>query len=161
MSVPRTVALATVLFSVLACSSDSAGPAGPPPPESLTLDGDWSYFTVGLAGEFFGEPVSCTYEFDMTLETTGTTFTGSYDGALMLCFLFGADRPVDSGDGNILSGSWVGSAVQFDVDSDKVRNTGTLSASGMSGVVSVELIVQHNADIDTILVTGDWHANRR
>jgi hypothetical protein len=156
MSIPRVVALTAIALSAAACSSDVVGPADP----GFALGGEWSYVANELSAQFFDETVTCEYRFDMRLTITGETFGGTYRRALMTCFLFGETQPVEAGSGEIVGGMLSGDAVQFDVDTDGIRNIGTLTAEGMSGNVSIKLVVQHDADIDTIFVTGPWTASR-
>jgi len=157
MKFVRATAAAVMLVSTLGCSSDVTGVAVPEP---LALDGDWSYVANDLSGRFFDEEVTCEYGFDMNLTLSGSTFSGIYDHALLTCFLFGEDQAVDGGRGDIVGGILTGSAVQFDVDTDNIRNTGTLFAEGMSGDVSIRLIVQRFSAIDTVDITGTWSASR-
>lgn len=150
------MAAAALFVLSTACSSDLMGPS----PADLTLDGTWQYVASDLSGSVFGEDVDCVYGFQMTLEVTGVSFDGEYRNALMTCMLFGESQVVDGGGGDIVSGSRSGTAVQFDVDTERIRNTGVLSAGLMSGDVTIELIVQRDALIDTIIVSGPWSASR-
>ncbi|MFV1987085.1 MAG: hypothetical protein ACC682_07375, partial [Gemmatimonadota bacterium] len=91
---------------------------------------------------------------------SGSAFSGIYDHALLTCFLFGEDQVVDGGGGDIVGGILTGNDVQFDVDTDNIRNTGTLVAEGMSGDVSIQLIIQRFSAIDTVEIAGTWSASR-
>ena len=151
------VLLVALLLSPTACGSDLMAPAAPAP---LTLGGEWRYRAPDLAGSVFGEPVACQYGFDMTLTVTGDAFGGTYESALLTCTLFGSSQLVDAGGGDIVAGSRSGASVQFDVDTDGIHNVGLLGPAGMSGSVTIELIVQRDAAIDTMTVSGAWNAHR-
>ena len=150
------IALVGSVLLVTGCADALAPEAAPP-----TVAGEWSYAAPALSGSFEGSPVACEYGLRMTLGgVAGPTFTGSYREALLVCDLFGAPQLVDVGEGLVVAGSLEGRAVQFDFDSETIRNTGTISGDDMSGQVSIQLVVQHDRDIDTILVTGAWSASR-
>jgi len=146
-----------IFVTTAACGSDAFGPAQAEP---LTVGGDWRYVANELKASVFGEDVDCVYRFEMKLTVAGGTFDGTYRDALMTCTLFGESQIVDAGEGDIVGGSLLGNDVQFDVDTEGVRNIGTLAVTGMSGEVSIELIVQRHALIDTIMVRGPWTASR-
>lgn len=131
-----------------------------PPPAPLTVAGNWSYIASNLTGSFFGDPIGCEYELRMSIDGTGPTFAGTYRGARLVCDLFGTPQLVDAGEGDIVGGTLSGSAVQFDFDTETIRNTGTLSGEGMTGDVAIQLVVHYDLTIDTVLVTGPWSATR-
>ncbi len=157
MRFARATVAAVVLVSTIGCSSDAMGVAAP---EALALGGNWFYLATDLTGQFLDEEVTCAYGFEMSLTVTGSAFNGIYDDALMTCFLFGENQIVDGGGGDIVGGSLAGNSVQFDVDTDNIRNTGTLFAESMSGNVSIHLIIQRFSAIDTVEITGTWSASR-
>lgn len=151
---PFRACACALLFA--SCGGDPAGPVLPP-----TVSGTWAYAAPELTGEFFGDPVTCQYELEMTIESSGSAFTGLYRSALMLCDLFGGEpQLVEAGGGRVVAGSLRGNQVEFDFDSRTIHNRGTWSGDRMSGQVDVQLVIQHNAQIDTILVTGPWGATR-
>lgn len=162
MKALRIPAFATVLLSTLACTSDMMAPSAAEP---IALGGRWFYRAPSLAGTFMGEEdttedITCVYNFQMRLTQSGEAFGGTYTNALLTCMLFGDNLAVDGGGGSIVAGSRAGASLQFDVDTENIRNTGTISPTGMRGEVKMVLVVQRFSVIDTVLITGPWTATR-
>lgn len=153
---PGALAVA-VAVATGACSSD---PLGPALVEAPSVAGDWSYQATAVTGTVLGESVTCEYNFEMRLEESGMSFSGQYSNALLVCILFGQTQIVDGGEGDIVQGSLTGGNVTFDVDTENIRNTGRLEGDSMSGQVRIELTVQHDTNIGTLVVTGPWSAVR-
>jgi len=139
-----------------ACSSDAMGPDA----AALSVAGTWIYDAPMLTGSVFDEAITCRYNLEMDLQESGTSFSGFYRRARLFCLLFGVDQVVDAGEGDIVDGVLTGSDVVFNVDSDGIQNTGTVSGNSMTGQVEVTLVVQHMTATDTALVIGAWSATR-
>jgi len=146
-----------VAVLVAGCSSDATGPQAAAAP---LVAGTWTYQAPVLTGSVLGESITCRYNLDMELQESGTSFSGIYSRARLFCVLFGVDQIVDAGEGDIVDGVLTGNDVVFNVDSDGIRNTGTVSGDTMSGQVEVRLVVQQNQAIDTVHVMGAWSASR-
>ena len=131
-------------------------PLGPP----NNVMGIWTYQAVGLAGNVFGDPITCDYDLEMFIPGVETSFVGTYRQAALVCTLTGTPQLIDFGQGNIVSGSLNGNQVQFDVDSETIHNSGTLVGDDMNGQVEVQLVIQVDSQIDTIFVVGPWSATR-
>ncbi|MCG8467147.1 MAG: hypothetical protein MJB57_02925 [Gemmatimonadetes bacterium] len=151
---PALIALALTLA---ACGSDDAtGPLFEP----ANITGGWSYVANDLIGTFLASPVECDYTLDMFLPGTSATFLGTYENAQLLCDLNGQTQLVDFGQGTVVGGTLSGNRISFNLDAETVRNTGTVDGNWMGGQVDVDLVIQMDARIDTILVTGGWSATR-
>jgi len=132
---------------------------GPPEPPA-SVAGSWAYEALGLTGSFFGTPIMCDYDLDMFIPGSGASFVGTYSDSRLFCNLTGEPQLIDFGEGDIVGGSLLGDQVQFDVDTETIRNTGTLRGDEMSGQVEIQLVVQVSSQIDTVLVVGGWTATR-
>lgn len=142
--------------ALMACGDGIVAPQQPP----NSVAGMWVYQALGLSGSFFGTPITCDYDLEMFIPGSGPSFVGTYNDARLICSLTGAPQLIDFGGGDIVSGSLDGNKVTFDVDSETIHNSGTLVGDSMSGQVEVELVVQVNSQIDTVLVVGGWSAIR-
>ena len=137
------------------CGSDTLGPE----PAAPSIVGSWAYVATGLQGTIFDQPITCDYELQMQL-SGASTFSGIYRDSRLVCVVFGQTELVGLGDGRIVAGAFDGSNVAFDMDAESIHNSGRLSGDRMEGDVEIVLVVQHESDIDTTLVTGRWYADR-
>ncbi len=137
---------------MVACGADDTmGPAVPP-----DLTGTWSYVALGITGD----PLTCDYDLSMQIPQSGPMFTGLYSDAQLVCTLAGMTQLVDFGGGDVVGGALVADSVWFDFDSDRTHNAGTIAGDRMSGRLDIQLIVQVDAQLDTVQVVGDWTATR-
>ncbi len=155
-AVCRSSALLVGTSAFVACGDAMMAPATPAP----TVTGNWTYEALGLSGTVFGGPLTCDYGLEMFIPGSGATFVGIYSQARLFCSLTGTPELIDFGQGNIVSGSLIGNQVMFDIDSETIHNTGTLVGDGMSGQVEIQLVVQVDSSIDTVVVAGAWTATR-
>lgn len=130
-----------------------------PAPVAHNVAGQWAYSAQALSGMVFGSPITCDYDLIMQIPTTGPSFDGQYSQARLVCALNGPPMLVDFGGGDIVAGALDGDSVEFAFE-ESVLNTGTIDGDRMSGQVSVELVIQVDAQIDTVQVSGVWAAQR-
>lgn len=150
-----SAAVGALSLLLVGCGSETLGPE----PAASSVVGSWAYSAEGLEGTIFGGPIICDYELQMQL-AGAAAFSGTYRDSRLVCVVFGQSELVGLGDGRIVAGAFDGSNVSFDMDAESIHNTGRLSGDRMEGDVEIVLIVQHESEIDTTLVTGRWSAAR-
>lgn len=137
------------LLGVLACGDDNgAGPG------SVNVTGTWSASLTNLSGS--GVSCSSTTPTQLTLDQTGTTFSGSYNGGELFCSGPGGTGPVPVGSGSVVNGTVSGSNLSFDLDTPDFHHTGTVSGSSMSGTAQWTMDV--GLPLGMVTLTGNWEA---
>ena len=127
------VALTALLAA--ACGGDSSGPGSN---NAVPLTGSWSYSTSNLSA--IG--VTCNSSGTiLTVTQVGSTFSGTYSGGTLSCTSSSGTVSGAVGSGVVVSGSLVGNAVSFDLDTSDWRNTGSVTGNSMSGTVTVRVVV--------------------
>ena len=91
---------------------------------------------------------------DLSLNQTGTTFTGNANGGRINCMLAG-ERVLDSSFGNqvVVNGN-----LSFDSETPAWSNSGSVSGNSMSG--SVRLTIDLGGTTGSVDLTCNWSATR-
>ncbi|MGH7510253.1 MAG: hypothetical protein ACREMZ_12400 [Gemmatimonadales bacterium] len=140
-----------LLFALAAagCGDDSTGPS------EANLAGAWTLSATNVSGQ----GVSCNLSpTPVTISQSGTTFTGTYGPGTVTC-VSGTESVSFSVQGSVVNGSVSGNAVQFDLDTQDVHHTGSLSGNSMSG--TVRWTIDFGGDIGIVTLNGNWAAARQ
>ena len=144
----RKFMLPTVLLGLaVACGSDSS--TGP----TSDVSGHWTYNATNVAGG----GLSCDIAgVNLTLAQTGTTFTGTVASGTVSCSGIGGTFSDSLGNDVIANGQITGNAIQFDIGTSDVHNSGSLSGNSMSGLLTLR------AEVGTtpVILTGNFTAVR-
>jgi hypothetical protein len=107
-----------------------------------------------------GSGISCSSSSPtlLTLTQTGATFSGLYEGGAVTCS--GPGGPISSqlGSGTVTNGQVNGTAVSFDLGSPELHQTGTASATSMSGTAEWHV---EDATLGALTLNGNWVATRQ
>lgn len=145
----RILVLALVLAA--ACGGDST--TGPN--QQTNVGGRWLYTATNVAGS----GVSCNLSnVSMTLTQTGSTFTGTVaSGSNLSCTGPGGSINESLGNDVIANGVVTGNSIQFDIGTQDLHNTGTVSGNSMSGNITIRIV----AGATTINLAGTFSAVRQ
>jgi hypothetical protein len=133
-----------LLVIAVGCGGDSTGPRA-------DISGRWTYNATNVAGS----GVSCNISsVSMTLAQSGSTFTGAVASGLVTCSASGSSFSDNLGNDVVANGQINGNAVQFDIGTSDVHNTGTVSGNSMSGTISLRV----NTGSTTVVLTGNFAA---
>ena len=134
---------------IAACGGDSTGPS------AASVAGAWTMSATNVSGQ----GVSCNLApTPVTLSQSGITFTGTYGPGTVTC-VSGIESVSFPVQGNVVSGTLNGNSVQFDLDTQDVRLTGTLSGNSMSG--TARWTIDFAGDIGVVTLNGNWAAARQ
>ncbi len=118
-------------LTLFACGGEQPQTA---PPEIPSIAGTWTFNASNLSGGGF----SCdALAYRLSVNQSGTTFTGSYSGGTIRCT--GDGKTVEAGPltGTIVNGTVTESgSVSFDLDTQDFHQTGTVSGDSMSGTAT-------------------------
>ncbi|HET9385147.1 MAG TPA: hypothetical protein VFO67_08375 [Gemmatimonadales bacterium] len=117
--------MASVCLVGAACGGDSNGP------QVHNVQGSYNYQVPSLRTQ----GVTCRVHAVMALAQQGTTFDGTYTGAL-IC---NADSV--SVAGTVVNGRLKGDSVFFDMDNTDWHDVGVLTGTDMAGIVNVRITV--------------------
>jgi len=147
----RTLVLALATALTAGCSGDAAtGPTGPITPQ---IGGAWTYSASNVAGG----GASCTISnLRLSITPSGTTFSGTYSGGVLVCTGNGQTVTLGPFQGIVVNGTINGTSIAFDLDTQDWRNVGTVGGSSMSGQVTVRLDFGQGP----ITLRGNWAAAR-
>ncbi len=143
------ILLTLVLVSVAGCGGEQPLAASP---EIPSIAGTWTFNASNLSGGGF----SCdAFAYRLSVNQSGTTFTGSYSDGTIRCTEDGKTFEVGPGlTGTIVNGTVTESgSVGFDLDTQDFHQTGTVSGDSMSGTATWRF------DFTGIL-SGSWTASR-
>ena len=119
-----------VVIPVLSSCSDATSP-------KANISGQWTYNISNAAGS----GLSCNLTgITLSLTQTGSTFTGTTTGGLISCSGPGGSASDVLGNDVVANGHIDGNAVQFDISTQDIHNTGTLSGNSMSGSVTIRVV---------------------
>lgn len=140
---------------LVACGGGAA--EGPPPP-SIDVTGQWSFSMQGLSSSVGPR---CTMEaVQLTLQQTGATVTGTFDGGSMDCKYNNFDDLFQVGIGPIVAGSVSGSSLSFDLADSTRQQSGSLAdAQHLSG--DARWTIAFGDQLGTVVMTGRWTATRQ
>ncbi len=150
------LAAAAIMLVIVGCGSDSTtGPSE----QNAQVGGLWSYSTDALSG---GTGVSCFISnVDLSLNQTGTTFTGNANGGRINCMVDG-QTVLDSSFGSqvVVNGTMSGNNVSFDIETPAWHHSGSVSVSGnrMSGTVT--LTIDLGGTTGSVDIACNWRAAR-
>ncbi len=149
---------AAAMFILAGCSSDSTGPTGP---QTAQVGGLWTYNPSNLSGTLPGGS-GVTYfitDVALSLNQTGTTFTGNANGGNIRAFVDGVvvkDGP--RGNQVVVNGTVNGNNVSFDIETQAWHHDGSVSGNSMSGTATVTADL--GGTLGTVVLTGTWSAVR-
>ncbi|HKW41075.1 MAG TPA: hypothetical protein VJN39_07495 [Gemmatimonadales bacterium] len=115
-------------------------------PKLADVSGTWNATWSNMSGGGH----SCSLTLTLTLTQQGSALTGSYGNAMVGCDGQNAG-PVS---GIVANGTVNGDQVSFDLDSQALHQTGTVSAASMYGNATWTL----SDGTTTIRLTGNWAA---
>jgi hypothetical protein len=152
----RTSSTMTLLLlaALSACggSDDSTGPAD----DQISISGTWSFQT----GAVTVDGIACTTTGrTMTINQSGSTFTGQLTGGSVSCVSESASTTQDltGFTDDIVKGVLNGASVSFDLDVlPGTSLTGVVSGNTMSGTI----VEQSYTDSGVASGTGTWSASR-
>ncbi len=145
---------------MLACSSDSSNPLGPPPPAGFSATGDWTY-TTQLADKKDG--ITCAISGLMHLRQSGSALAGS---AFENVVCQGNGVASDTATTTINSGTLSGTAVAMDVggcswtgqvymDGTTTKASGSVSCNAQSIKLTGSFTAVFVGDVTPPAVMGD------
>lgn len=138
------------LATLLGCGGgDSAGP-------STNVAGIWFVSLSNLNNS--GISCNSTRSTRITINGSGSTFEGGYNGGEFTCAGPEGQASIPIGSGPILNGSISGTRVSMDFDTPDFHLTGTVSGSSMSGTVRVE--TDYGQPTGVVVLNGNWDAER-
>ena len=137
----------TMVALLSACSaSDSTGP------KNANVSGSWGYTATNLTGS----GLSCSISnVTMTVNQTGTTFSGSYSSGTLNCGTLGGGNFTG---GTVVTGTVSGNGVSFNFDTQDWNNTGTISGTSMSGTATMRVVLTGG---QPLILTGNFSAIKR
>lgn len=135
-----------ILGLVVSACSDSTGP------KNANVSGAWSYSVSNLSGGGLSCNASGT---TVTLNQTGTTFTGTYNGGTLSC---GSVGTVSVGTGAVASGVVAANSVNFNFDTQDWMNAGSLSGNTIAGTATVRLVLTGG---QTVVMNGNFSMVRQ
>ncbi len=151
------LAAAAIMLVIVGCGSDSTtGPSE----QNAQVGGLCSYNPDGLRRA--GTGVSCFISnVDLSLNQTGTTFTGNANGGRINCMVDG-QTVLDSSFGSqvVVNGTMSGNNVSFDIETPAWHHSGSVSVSGnrMSGTVT--LTIDLGGTTGSVDIACNWRAAR-
>jgi hypothetical protein len=138
------------LATLLACGGgDSTGP-------STNIAGIWFVSLSNLNSS--GTSCNSTVRTRFTINGSGSTFEGGYNGGEFTCAGPDGQASIPIGTGLILNGSINGSSVRMDLDTPAFHLTGNVSGSSMSGTVRLE--TDFGQPTGVVVLNGNWAAER-
>jgi hypothetical protein len=145
----RTIAV-VALFGLLACGGDSnTGPS-----TSANVSGTWSASVSNMSGG--GISCSSTDATLLTLNQTGTTFSGTYSGGELTCAGPGGTSSGPIGSGSVVNGQVSGNDLSFDLDTPDFHLTGTVNGASLSGTARWR--IDFGAPTGVVTLNGNWGA---
>ena len=115
-------------------------------PQLADVSGAWKASWSSMSGGGH----SCSLTLTLTLTQQGSAFTGSYTNAMVTCD-GQSGGPVS---GTVVNGTVHGDQVSFDLDTQALHQTGTVSPASMFGAATWTL----SNGTTTITLTGNWAA---
>jgi hypothetical protein len=91
----------------------------------------------------------------MSINQSGTTFTGSYGPGSVTC-LAGTESGSAPVQGTVVNRTVSGTSVQFDLDTQDARLTGSVNGNSMSGMV--RWTIDFGGTIGVVTLNGNWSA---
>ena len=121
-----SAAVLAVIPFLVSCS-DATSP-------KANLSGQWTYNISNASGS----GISCNVTgVTLSLTQSGSTFTGTTSGGLISCSGPGGTASEGLGGDVVANGQVNGNAVQFDISTQDIHNSGTLSGNSISGTVTL------------------------
>jgi hypothetical protein len=150
MSASLRVLLVCLIAMVEGCSGDdSTGPS------RASVAGSWTLSASNVSGS----GVSCSLgNTPMTLTQSGDTFTGSYGPGTLTC-VAGGESISGGANGTIVNGVLNGNSVQFDLNTQDLHHTGTISGNSMSG--TARWTFDLGAGTGVVVLNGNWSAAKQ
>ena len=140
---------------VLAAVVGACGGGDSTGPSDANLAGVWTLSATNMSGQ----GVSCSLgPTPVTISQSGGTFTGTYGPGTVTCFAGSQSASVDI-QGTIVSGTVDVNAVQFDLDTQDVRHSGTVSGNSMSG--TARWTFDLGGSVGVVTLNGNWAAARQ
>ena len=144
--------LALAIALVGCGGDDNSGPSTP-----ANVAGAWTASLSNLSGG--GVSCSSSAPTQLSLDQTGSTFTGSYQGGEMTCIGPGGTSSFAITPGTVINGTVEGNSITFDLDTPDAHQTGTVSGNSMSGTARWRLDL--GAPIGVLTLNGNWGAARQ
>jgi hypothetical protein len=139
----RSVPIIVIAATLFACGGgDSQAP------KLADVAGPWKATWTNMSGAGH----SCSATLTMALTHQGTSFSGSYNNAVVAC----DGQSSNPFTGTVLNGTVNGDQVSFDLDTTALHQTGTLSGAAMSGLATWTI----SNGTTTIVLAGNWAATR-
>jgi hypothetical protein len=148
----RTMRLGLLTMLAFGCGGgDSTGPN-----QTANVAGAWTAALSNMSGG--GLSCGSSSSTTITLNQSGTTFSGGYSGGELTCTGPGGTLSFFVGNGTVLNGQVNGSSVSFDLDTPDYHHTGTVSGTSMSGSASWR--IDFGAPTGVVTLNGNWGAAR-
>ena len=146
----RVLLVCSLTMVAGACGGDdSTGPS------RANVAGSWTLSASNVSGQ----GVSCNLSnTPMTLTQSGDTFTGSYGPGSLTCFA-GGESFSGGANGTIVNGVVEGNSVQFDLNTQDLHQTGTVSGNSMSG--TARWTFDLGAGVGIVVLNGNWSAAKQ
>jgi hypothetical protein len=150
-----SASLRVLLVSCLAIVGAACGGDDSTGPSQTSVGGSWMLSASNMSGQ----GVSCNLlNTPVSLSQSGTTFTGTYGPGTLSCQAGG--QPVSVGtQGSIVNGSINGNSVTFDLDTQDLHHTGTISGNSMSG--TARWTFDFGGSIGVVTLNGNWSAAKQ
>ena len=150
-----SASLRVLLVSCLAVGGAACGGDDTTGPSEANVSGNWTLSATNVSGQ----GVSCNLSpTAMSINQSGITFTGNYGPGIVTC-VAGSESVSAPVQGTIVNGTVNGNSVQFDLDTQDTRLTGTMSGNSMSG--TVRWIIDAGGDIGVVTLNGNWAAAKQ
>jgi hypothetical protein len=140
------------LLGFVACGGDNGTGPG-----STSVDGVWSASLSNLSGS--GVSCSSTAPTQLTLNQTGSTFSGSYTGGELTCSGPGGTFSEPVGSGSVVNGQINGNSLSFDLDTPDFHQIGTITGNSLSG--TAQWRVDFGAPTGVVTLNGNWGAAKQ
>lgn len=140
------------VLGALACGGDNG--TGP---TSIDVTGTWSASLSSLSGS--GVSCSSTLPTQLTLNQTGTSFSGSYEGGELFCSGPGGTGPLPVGSGSVINDTLNGRNLSFDLGTPDFHFTGTVTGTSMAG--TAHWTMDFGIPIGVATLNGNWVASKQ
>lgn len=141
-----------MLLAMLGCGDDGTGPG------SFDVNGTWSASWSNMAGG--GALCSSTSGTQLSLNQTGSTFSGSFNGGEVSCTGPGGPASMTVGSGLVTDGTLNGRNVGFDLGTSEFHQTGTVTtATTMTG--TAEWSIDFGIPVGVVTLSGNWSATKQ
>jgi hypothetical protein len=145
----RVLVLSAFAVFLGACGGDSTGPS------QANVAGSWTFSASNVSGQGLSCSTSPT---PMTINQSGTTFTGTYGPGTLTC-VAGTQSGSTPVQGTIVNGTISGNSVQFDLDTQDAHATGAVNGNSMSG--TLRWVIDLGGSVGVVTLNGNWSAAKQ